>query len=1120
MSKKFLAKLLIFCMVFTMMPFSTFAADTKAANEYVYTINADVEPNSVAVDGIATITLGDTYTVGTDTTAVSTSKLVGTPSVEWIVKAGSTGEATVKGNTITAVKAGEVILSGTVTVPNLPAGTTVKVKDVTLTITEREPGTYNVNVAAATNGTVTSDKTTAKEGDTVTLTVTPATGYKVYEVTVLPIIETPAGGDFAAITVTPGANGTYTFTMPANDVTVTAIFVKDDGTVVADGYTVTINGNGVSLMTVGSKNTLTAVLREIKNGEETIKDINEIASDAELTWTTDVKDVVTISTSGRNCTVTANTVEKVQDVVISATLSVPKKEIVKDENGKETVKVVKDEKGNVVKQVLAVGTFKLTVTPVKYTIAMKENTPVELFVNGTDAEVTKALAVVVKADDKEVTNQPVTWTSSDEKVATVDANGKVSAVGYGSATITATLTGTDVKATRTVKVAYKPVTVTFNAGEGKFADGVADKDGVVKATTNAQGKLTTFPNEPTREKYLFMGWVVGEENEPVTLDNVYAKDTTLNALWIEIKPLEAEVGATDETGKQSASISGTFNAAASNDENVAEGSEDSIPAATTSKVTFDVTTKGGNTANTKEVTVYIAAETAATLKNTNTVEVITNVATITLSGEALQDLSKAGYNAGTNDVVLKAEKKDTNSVTNPAIANKIKAAYDFSMKLNGSNVINSANAKINVSFKAPVGITNAVYAYFVTSTTALEPVDAKLDAGVITLSTSHFSEYVVSADKLVYTITFKPGTGTGAEYVQNVQITPNDKDGNKVPTKENLLPNQFTKSGATFAYWTPGNYKNGQEIEVSDDMTLTAVWKDDNSGNVISSGSGGGGGSSSNVSIATKVTGGKVTVTPTRPTRGQTVTITVAPAEGYKLDTLTVTDLKGNTIELTKVSDTKYTFVMPAGKVKITPSFVKVDGSDKKDDTTNVNKRFSDVDANAWYAEYINYVAENGLMNGYENGTFGPNDKTTRAQIVTVLFRMEGEPAVSASSKFSDVSAGGQYYSSAVTWAARNNIVNGYEDGRFGPNDNVTREQIAAILFRYAEYKGYDTSLTGNVASFNDAAKVSSWATNAISWAIGEGLMNGDNGALRPQGNATRAEIAALLMRFSENIAK
>lgn len=281
-----------------------------------------------------------------------------------------------------------------------------------------------------------------------------------------------------------------------------------------------------------------------------------------------------------------------------------------------------------------------------------------------------------------------------------------------------------------------------------------------------------------------------------------------------------------------------------------------------------------------------------------------------------------------------------------------------------------------------------------------------------------------------------------------------------------------------------------------------------------------GGGSSSNVSIATKVTGGKVTVTPTRPTRGQTVTITVTPADGYKLDSLKVTDLKGNEIELTKVSDTKYTFVMPAGKVTVTPVFVKIDGSDKEDNTSNVSKRFSDISADAWYAEYINYVAENGLMNGYEDGRFGPNDQTTRAQIVTVLYRLEGEPAVSSSANFSDVSAGGQYYSSAVAWAARNNIVNGYEDGRFGPNDNVTREQIAAILYRYAAYKGYDTSLAGNIASFSDAAKVSSWATDAIAWAVGEGLMNGDNGALKPQGNATRAEIATLLTRFCENIAK
>ncbi len=347
-------------------------------------------------------------------------------------------------------------------------------------------------------------------------------------------------------------------------------------------------------------------------------------------------------------------------------------------------------------------------------------------------------------------------------------------------------------------------------------------------------------------------------------------------------------------------------------------------------------------------------------------------------------------------------------------------------------------------------------------------------------------------------------TINGGEYAKNVYVT--SDNGAFV-----LSVNNLTKGKVYIDKDFQGAvYLDGERITSSKDEV---IFETSNNGGV------GGGGSSSNVSIATKVTGGKVTVTPTRPTRGQTVTITVTPAEGYKLDSLTVTDLKGNTIELTKVSDTKYTFVMPAGKVKVTPVFVKIDGSDK-DNNTNVDKRFSDVAADAWYAEYINYVAENGLMNGYEDGRFGPNDKTTRAQIVTVLYRMEGEPAVSSSASFKDVSAGGQYYSAAVAWASRNDIVNGYEDGRFGPNDNVTREQIATILYRYAAFKEYDTTLAGNIASFSDAAKVSSWANSAIAWAVGEGLINGDNGALKPQGNATRAEIATLLTRFAKNIAE
>ena len=394
---------------------------------------------------------------------------------------------------------------------------------------------------------------------------------------------------------------------------------------------------------------------------------------------------------------------------------------------------------------------------------------------------------------------------------------------------------------------------------------------------------------------------------------------------------------------------------------------------------------------------------------------------------------------------------------------------------------------------------------------------AYADSTTVTLSVEPAT---VAGTAAAYNVTFKVGdkevmpANTTNAYLKLVVDNPLAADANNVYVYH-FADNKYYADGISNVGFTKETPKRVQ-FTASHFSTIVVTAEAQTTSDEPSYG---GGGASSNVSIATKVTGGKVTVTPTRPTRGQTVTINVTANEGYKLDTLVVTDNKGNNVELTKVSDTKYTFVMPAGKVTVTPTFVKTDATEETKDPAAV-KRFSDVASGAWYAEYITYVTENALMNGYDDGRFGPNDQTTRAQIVTVLYRLEGEPATRSSNSFSDVSAGGQYYSSAVAWAAINNIVNGYEDGRFGPNDNVTREQIAAILYRYATYKGYDTENAGSIAEFSDAAKVSSWANTAISWAVGEGLMNGDNGALRPQGNATRAEIAALLMRFSENIAK
>ncbi len=182
----------------------------------------------------------------------------------------------------------------------------------------------------------------------------------------------------------------------------------------------------------------------------------------------------------------------------------------------------------------------------------------------------------------------------------------------------------------------------------------------------------------------------------------------------------------------------------------------------------------------------------------------------------------------------------------------------------------------------------------------------------------------------------------------------------------------------------------------------------------------------------------------------------------------------------------------------------------------NIKNVFADVQNNAWYSEAIAYVYNKGMMNGTDAGKFEPNATTTRAMLVTMLHRLENEPAAAAA-KFSDV-ASGQWFSKAVAWAAANGVVNGYENGTFAPNAAITREQLAAILYRFAQFKGYDVSVKGNLSSFSDNAQVSDWAKEAMQWAVGAGIIDGDNNALKPTGNATRAEVAIMLMRYIENV--
>ena len=179
---------------------------------------------------------------------------------------------------------------------------------------------------------------------------------------------------------------------------------------------------------------------------------------------------------------------------------------------------------------------------------------------------------------------------------------------------------------------------------------------------------------------------------------------------------------------------------------------------------------------------------------------------------------------------------------------------------------------------------------------------------------------------------------------------------------------------------------------------------------------------------------------------------------------------------------------------------------------------FVDVPADAWYAEAVDYVVNAGLMNGTSATTFSPNGTTDRAMLVTVLYRLEGSPSVSKRSDFADVTSG-TWYTDAVNWANANGIVTGYGNGMFGPTDSVTREQTAAILYRYVSYKNHDVSKQSSLSGYTDANAVSAWALDAMEWAVADGLISGtDTNALLPGGYATRAQTAQILMRLCQGV--
>lgn len=387
---------------------------------------------------------------------------------------------------------------------------------------------------------------------------------------------------------------------------------------------------------------------------------------------------------------------------------------------------------------------------------------------------------------------------------------------------------------------------------------------------------------------------------------------------------------------------------------------------------------------------------------------------------------------------------------------------------------------ITVSVKLPGGMaTTNLFAKHALGNGKFEYLTVTVANGVATWQQSSFSEVTLVSDTRTATITFQKDDGS--------TIT-------KIYTAANLgeaLPTD-SRAGHTFNGWTVGGktYKTLTDEALTamaalagGARTLTASFTQNGGGSV-----GGGGGVATYPVSVDKAENGSVTVSPKSAAKGGTVTIEVKPDEGYELASVTVLDKDGKKLDVT-LKNGKYSFVMPDGKVSIKAEFAKKSAMS-----------FADVAANSWYYDAVKYCFDNGLMNGVGEDKFAPSATTTRAMIWTVLARDAGV----------DTSTGATWYEAGMKWAMENKISDGT-----GAENAITREQFATMLYRVAQSKGEGFSGSWYFPlSFDDATSISDWADEAMHWCVMKGILNGSNNKLNPTDNASRAEVAAMLMRF------
>ena len=362
-----------------------------------------------------------------------------------------------------------------------------------------------------------------------------------------------------------------------------------------------------------------------------------------------------------------------------------------------------------------------------------------------------------------------------------------------------------------------------------------------------------------------------------------------------------------------------------------------------------------------------------------------------------------------------------------------------------------------------------------------------LASPTVTVSPASANTYVGGSAVTLTATVSEPVHGFNYSYQCYSNTSNSNEGGTKISkaTSETYSPN-ITTAGTTYYYCVVTVAKDSNTISATTEVIPVSVTYKGSSHHSSST---------SNTVSASTASNGKVTMDKSSAKKGDTVTITVTPDAGYELGKLTVTDAKGNTIATTKKDDNKYTFTMPDGKVTVTPTFTKI--AEEKPSASN----YVDVASSAWYADAVKYVADKGLMSGTGDKKFSPNASTTRGMLMTVLARYAGK----------DTAGSTPWYQAGMDWAKENGVSDGTK-----PTENITREQLVTMLYRSAG----SPAASGSLDNFSDSASVGGYAVNAMKWAVANGIVNGSNGKLNPKNNATRAEVAAILMRFCEKTEK